>query len=118
MKANVNGEVRVAMMLRKSLNSPQREVFRRFDHCEDAWFFMSREMHVARNRRNRADREEAVYGYYYGITSTGKTYGGMHIINGEHVRPQDNDHFRGSTYAGMWYEKMDSDINMLKQEAV
>jgi hypothetical protein len=103
-------EVKVLMKLKNNSTGETRNVFRMYSGCEQAWTFMSTTMRKAIKRRATTDRETVLCAYYYGKTITGKTYGGMHIVHGQHVRPQDNDSLRNLSYAKDFYSEMDSAI--------
>ena len=103
-------EVKVLMKLKNNSTGVTRDVFRMYSGCEQAWIFMSTTMRQAIKRRAAQDRETVLCAYYYGKTVTGKTYGGMHIVHGQHVRPQDNESLRNLSCTTDFYSEMDSAI--------
>ena len=110
---NEHGEVRLVMHFR-DIGGDLSLIFRRFDECEAAWQFAAECKRKAERRRRIKDRMLCLAAYYYGITTTGKTYCGMLYCNGQTIRPADREWWAQSYYGKPWFEMMERDTELLK----
>jgi hypothetical protein len=112
-RRQIMDEVKTSMTVKNQVSGMTREIFRTFPTCEQAWDHMTRTMNLCKRKRAKKDREHTICGYYYGKTITGKTYGGMHIIAGSLVRPDEHDRFRLISSTTDYYSAMDFAIASL-----
>ena len=107
MKNEVKAKIHLAPLHQYMAASVECEVLERsFDTCEQAWRWVYDVHHKEGRRRDKSARRQVVASYYWGCTSTGKSYGGMIHIHGAVVTPQNRESLASMWYAEDWFSRL------------